>query len=70
MQMNNQKHRSLNGSYSVPPLLASHDAILAEDHVWIVEQARRALECDAPMLLLVDTVLFTIHSNRTVIQNV
>src|SRR5450759_4060950 len=50
----------LYGSNGVPPLFASHDAILAEDCVGIVGNQRRSFERDATVLQLVDPVLFAV----------
>jgi len=68
--VDNQQHRRLYDSNGVPPLFASHDAILAEDCVGIVENKRRSFKRDAVVLQLVDPVLSLSHSNRIVIQNV
>ena len=45
--VDDQQHRPLGGSNSVPPLFAIHDAILAEDYVGIIENQRSTLERDA-----------------------
>src|SRR5271157_1342162 len=58
--VDDQQHRPLRGSNSVPPLVAIHDAILVEDYVGIVENQRRALKRDATVLPLVDPVLFAV----------
>src|ERR1019366_7752895 len=55
--VNNQQHSRLCGSNSVPSLFASHDAILTENYVGIIENECRTLESDATVLLLVDPVL-------------
>ena len=52
------------------PLFASHDAILAEHYLGIIENECRTLESDATVLLLVDPVLLTVPFNRIAIQNV
>src|ERR1035437_6707272 len=49
--VDDQQHRPLRGSNSVPPLFAIHDAILAEDYFGIVENQRRTLKRDATVLL-------------------
>src|ERR1039458_6305218 len=51
-----QQQRSLYGSNGKPPLFASHDAILAEHCLGIVENQCRNLERDATVLPLVDPV--------------
>src|ERR1017187_10311715 len=58
--VNNQQNRPLCGSNGVPPLFAGHDAILTENYVGIVENQCRTLESDATVLMLVDSVLFTV----------
>src|ERR1035441_9245932 len=58
--VDNQQHRPLHGSNGVPSLFASHDAILTENYVGIIENECRTLESDATVLLLVDPVLLTV----------
>jgi hypothetical protein len=47
IRVDDQQHRPIRGSNGVPPLLAIHNAILAEDNVGIINNQRRALERDA-----------------------
>jgi hypothetical protein len=42
----------------VPPLFATHDAVLAEDYMGIVKNVCRTLERDATVIQLVDPVSF------------
>src|SRR5260370_26447568 len=58
--VDNQQHSARRGTDGVPPLLAIHDAVLAQNFAGIVENKRRALEREAVVLLQVDAVLFTI----------
>src|ERR1019366_4475292 len=58
--VHDQQQRPLYGSNGMPPLFASHDAILAEHCLGIVENQCRNLERDATVLTLVDPVLFAV----------
>ena len=58
--VNDQHHGPLSGSYGVPPLFATHDAVLAEDYMGIVKNVCRTLERDATVIQLVDPVLFAV----------
>src|SRR5216683_139545 len=44
--VDDQKHRPLRGSNGVPTLFAFYNAILAEDHVGVIENECRTLEPD------------------------
>jgi hypothetical protein len=70
--VNDQQDRSFHGSDGVPPLFASHEAILAENRAGVIENERGSLEGDADALPLVDPVLFAVprKSHRIVIQKV
>src|ERR1035441_369742 len=69
--VNNQQHSRLCGSNSVPSLFASHDAILTENYVGIIENECRTLESDATVLFCWLIQFFSLsHSNRIAIQNV
>src|ERR1700722_13122932 len=52
IDVNNQQPRAGCGPYAVPPLLAGHDAVLAENCIGIVENKCCALECEAVVFLL------------------
>jgi hypothetical protein len=58
--VDDQQQRPLYGSNGMPPLFASHDAILAEHCLGIVENQCRNLERDATVLTLVDPVLIAV----------
>src|SRR5260221_13095555 len=60
IDVDDQQHRPLRGSNGVPPLFATHDAILAEDYVGIVKNECRTLERDATVIQLVDPVLLAV----------
>jgi len=63
--VDDQQHGLLDGPNGVPSLLASHDAILAENCVRIIKNECCGLERDAAMLQSVDPVLFAIPFFRT-----
>jgi hypothetical protein len=55
--VHHQEYGAFRGSYGVPPLFALHDAILAEDHVRVVEDKRRTHERETTVFLPVDLLL-------------
>src|ERR1017187_9974642 len=58
--VDDQQQRPLYGSNAMPPLFASHDAVLTEHRLGIVENECRNLERDATVLQLVDPILLAV----------
>jgi hypothetical protein len=68
--VDNQQHRPLGGSNGVPPLFASHDAILAEHYLGSLKTSA-ALSKAMPSCFCWLIRFFSLsHSNRIAIQNV